>query len=208
MKSMSKNIKFVLSIIIFINFLYPSGGNMLRSLALPGWGQLNMESNSRAKLFLTSEAFILTTHFLGSYFHKSYIDQYSGFAELHANVDMEDRGYDFIIDMSNYDSMDAHNTAIASYHGEDFSNYQYDNDAYNWEWDSTENRLEFDRMRRSSLVSEMVADFALAGLIINRIVSIIDVMYLEKKKSNINLGTYLSKSPNDGVALNISFSFK
>ena len=205
---MFKNIKFILPIVIFINLLYPSGANMLRSLALPGWGELNMENNSRAKFFFTSEAFILTTHFLGSYFHRSYIDQYSGFAELHANVDMEDRGYDFIIDMSNYDSMADHDIAIGSYHGENFSEYQYDNDVYNWEWDSTENRLEFDRIRRNSLVSEMVADFALAGLIINRIISVIDVMYLEKKRSNIDLGTYLSKNRNDGVALNISLSFK
>ena len=101
-----------------------------------------------------------------------------------------------------------HDTDMGSYHGENFSDYQYDNDSYNWEWDSTDNRLEFDRMRRNSLVSEMVADFALAGLIINRIVSMIDVMYLEKKKSNIDLGTYLSRDQNNGVSLNISFSIK
>lgn len=205
---MFKNIKFILLITIFVQLLYPSKGNMLKSLVLPGLGELSMNENSRAKLFFTSEFLILTTHFLGKNFSQSYIDQYTGFAELHANIDMNNRGYDFIIDMSNYDSMSEHDTNIASYHGENFSNYQYDNDSDNWEWDSTDNRLKFDRMRRNSLVAGMVADFALAGLIINRIVSIIDVMYLEKRKSNIDLGSYISKDQNDGVALNISFSIK
>ena len=93
-------------------------------------------------------------------------------------------------------------------YGEDFSNYQYDNQSDNWEWDSTDNRLEFDKMRRNSLVAGMVADFALAGLIINRIISVIDVMYLTNRKSNIDLGSYISRDRNDGVALNISFSIK
>ena len=200
--------KFILPIIMIFQFLYPSGGNIIRSLAMPGWGELHMNENSRAKFFFTSEALILATHFLGSSFNKSYIDQYTGFAELHADIDMDGRDYDFIIDMSNYDSMADHDTDVGSYHGENFSNYQYNNDAYNWEWDSTENRLEFDRMRRNSLTSEMVADFALAGLIINRIVSMIDVVYLNKKNSNIDLGTYLLRDRNNGVSLNISFSIK
>ena len=193
---------------ISIHLLYPSTGNMLRSLAVPGWGELNMDNHSRAKFFFTSEALILTTYFLGSSFNKSYIDQYTGFAELHAGVDMDGREYDFIIDMSNHNSMTDYNETIASYHGENFYNYQYDNESDNWQWDSSDNRLEFDRMRRNSLVSGMVADFALAGLIINRIISVIDVMYLEKKKSNLDIGSYISKDQSDGVSLNISFSIK
>ena len=208
MKNLFKNIKLILPIIVSLQFLYPSGGDIIRSLVMPGWGELHMNEDSRAKFFFTSEALILATHFLGSSFNKSYIDQYTGFAELHADIDMDGRDYDFIIDMSNYDSMADHDADVASYHGEDFSNYQYSNDSYNWEWDSTENRLEFDRMRRNSLTSEMVADFALAGLIINRIVSMIDVVYLNKKNSNIDLGTYLLRDRNNGVSLNISFSIK
>ena len=208
MKNLFKNIKLILPIIVSLQFLHPSGGDIIRSLVMPGWGELHMNEDSRAKFFFTSEALILATHFLGSSFNKSYIDQYTGFAELHADIDMDGRDYDFIIDMSNYDSMADHDADVASYHGENFSNYQYNNDLYNWEWDSTDNRLEFDRMRRNSLTSEMVADFALAGLIINRIVSMIDVIYLKKKNSNIDLGTYLLRDRDNGVSLNISFSIK
>ena len=208
MKTMFKNIKFILLITIFMQLLYPSAVNMMKSFVLPGLGELSMKENSRAKLFFTSEILILSTHLLGKSFRDSYIDQYTGFAELHANVNMDNRGYDFIIDMSNHNSTAEYNQNIASYHGENFSEYQYDNDLDNWEWDSNKNRLEFDKMRRNSLVAGMVADFALAGLIINRIISIIDVMYLTNRKSNIDLGSYISRDRNDGVALNISFSIK
>ena len=123
MKNLFKNIKFILQIMIFLQFIYPSGGNIIKSLAIPGWGELNINNNSRAKLFFTSEALILATHVLGSSFNKSYIDQYTGFAELHADIDMDGRDYDFIIDISNYDSMADHDTDMGSYHGENFSDY-------------------------------------------------------------------------------------
>ena len=123
MKSIFKNIKFILLLVILLQFLYPSGGNILRSLALPGWGESHMDNSSRAKFFFTTEALILATHFLGNSFNESYIDQYTGFAELHADVDMDGRGYDFIIDMSNYNSMAEHDTDVGSYHGENFSDY-------------------------------------------------------------------------------------
>ena len=125
MKNLFKNIKLILPIIVSLQFLHPSGGDIIRSLAMPGWGELHMNESSRAKIFFTSEALILATHFLGSSFNKSYIDQYTGFAELHADIDMDDRDYDFIIDMSNYDSMADHDTDVGSYHGENFSNYQF-----------------------------------------------------------------------------------
>ena len=167
-----------------------------------------MNHSSRAKFFFTTEILIIGTHFLGKSFNSSYIDQYTGFAELHAGVDMDGRDYEFIIDMSNHDSMSDYNHYMAIHHYEDPEQYQYNSSTEDWNWDSTDNRLKFDKLRKNSLVAEMVADFALAGLIINRIVSVVDVMYLRKKESKIKLSSQVIPIRDDGVSLNISFSFK
>ena len=63
----------------------------------------------------------------------------------------------------------------------------YDADSgYYWHWDTTDNRNKFNDMRESSLIAQKFAEFSIAGLIINRIASIIDVLYLEKQKSNVD----------------------
>ena len=208
MKSIFRNISYISLLLICIQFSYASGGNVLRSLLIPGWGESKMNHSSRAKFFFTTEILIIGTHFLGKSFNSSYIDQYTGFAELHAGVDMDGRDYEFIIDMSNHDSMSDYNHYMAIHHYEDPDQYQYNSSTEDWNWDSTDNRLKFDKLRENSLVAEMVADFALAGLIINRIVSVVDVMYLRKKESKIKLNSQVIPIRDDGVSLNISFSFK
>jgi len=208
MKSIYRNIGYIVLLLMCIQLSFASSGNIFRSLLLPGWGEMKMNYNKRAKIFFTSEIIILGTHFLGKSFNKSYIDQYTGFAELHAGVDMDERDYEFIIDMSNHNSMTEYNHYMAIHHYQDPEQFQYNPDTEDWNWDSTESRLKFDKLRRDSLVAEMVADFALAGLIVNRIVSVIDVMYLRKKNSKISMNSHIVPIGDDGVSLNISFSLK
>ena len=63
-------------------------------------------------------------------------------------------------------------------------------------------------MRESSLIAEKFAEFAVAGLIINRVISAIDVLYLKNSKSPVALSAFLLPEKNDGVSLNVSFSLK
>ena len=65
------------------------GSESVKFFSTKGFDVVGIDNNSRAKFFFTSEVLILATHFLGSSFNKSYIDQYTGFAELHADIDME-----------------------------------------------------------------------------------------------------------------------
>ena len=53
-----------------------------------------------------------------------------------------------------------------------------------------------------------IIEFAVAGLIINRVVSAIDVLYLKNSKSPVALSAFLLPEKNDGVSLNVSFSLK
>ena len=105
--------------------------------------------------------------------------------------------------------MEEYNHYMMIHHNTNYYENVYSDDDQNWQWDSTDSRLKFDQLRRNSVISDMFAEFAIAGLIINRIVSAIDIMYLQGKKRNIkNVSAFVSPQRNDGVALNISFSLK
>ena len=91
--------------------------------------------------------------------------------------------------MSFYNSRSDYNDDMMLTHNTNNYDELYDetDPSTNWEWDSKENRLEFDRIRRNSLVSERFADFAIAGLIINRIVSVIDLQLTDLFISGLRL---------------------
>ena len=58
------------------------------------------------------------------------------------------------------------------------------------------------------MIAEKIAEFAVAGLILNRVASAIDILYLKNSKSNLGMSTFVVPEKNDGVSLNVSFSFK
>ena len=196
-------------VMLFLLLSVLSANNILKSMFVPGLGEKSLGEDSRAKIFMCSEMAILGTYFLGKSFNKYYIDNYSGFAELHAGADMENKSYSFVVNMSNYNSMIEFNEDMMRHHNEDDFDDVYDVESnYYWEWDSTDNRYKFNDMRESSIIAQKFAEFSIAGLVINRIISIIDVVYLEKKKSNVDLSVFVLPEGNDAISINVSFSLK
>ncbi len=185
-----------------------ASGEFMRSLVLPGWGELKMQEKKRAKIFMATDLAIISTYLLGKSFNRWYIDRYTAYGTLHADADMNGKNYAFIVNMSNYDSMDDYNHDMMIHHNANYLDDIYEDPSYNWQWDSTNNRINFNNMRESSLIAEKFAEFAVAGLIINRVVSAIDVLYLKNSKSPVALSAFLLPEKNDGVSLNVSFSLK
>lgn len=197
--------------LITLFFLISSvfGSNVIKSMAIPGLGEKSLGEDSRAKMFMYSEIAVWGMLFLGKSFNKYYIDSYSGFAELHAGANMEDKSYSFVVDMSNYDSVIDFNEDMMRHHNNNYFEDTYDAEGgYFWDWNTTENRNKFNDMRENSIISEKFAEFAIAGLLINRIASVIDVIYLEKKGINIDVAAYVYPEGKETISLNVSFSLK
>ena len=190
----------VLFIVIISQLAFSDSSNIMRSIIFPGWGEMKMGYDSRAKIFISSELLILGTYFFGNSFSDWTENQYRGYAELHADVDMDDKDYAFVVNMSKHDSMEEYNHYMMIHHNTNYFEDVYSGESYSWEWDSTDNRLKFDKIRRNSVVSGTFAEFAIAGLIVNRIVSAIDVIYLNGKDSKIkNLSANILPDEYDGV---------
>ena len=75
MKNLYKKIAYFFVACILIQNL-SANSNLVRSLILPGWGELKMEENKRSRILMATDLSIFVTYFLGKSFNASYIDGY------------------------------------------------------------------------------------------------------------------------------------
>ena len=177
--------------------------NPIKSLALPGWGESKIGEHQRAKTFFITEAGIWLIYFAGKKTSDLYTNDYQAFAALHANVNISDKDYLYAVNIGHYDTIDDYNDTKER---QRLVNDKYsDSGIFDWSWDSTENRILYDELRIKSVVYNKYAKFALGGLILNRIISFFDVLYLEREKINLSLNT--SKSYQNYNNIKITFSF-
>ena len=174
----------------------------LQSLLLPGWGQHSLGESKRANDYFIREAAIWLI-FVGS--KKSadwYESDYTAFAELHANVDMAGKNYLFAVNMGHYNSLDEYKDTKQRQRLEN----EYEGDKnFDWQWDNSTNRIKFDNMRIKSVTLDKYAKFSIGGLILHRMVSFFDMIYLERINSRISIEPQLSPDSN---SMSINFTLK
>ena len=74
-----------------------------------------------------------------------------------------------------------------------------------WQWDNKQNRIHFNNMRTQSVTYKKYARFAIGGLVLHRLISLIDVIYLERQYPNISLMPKLSTNTGD-IQLQLNFN--
>ena len=77
---------------------------------------------------------------------------------------------------------------------------------YDWNWDSDSNRQNFNSMRIKSINYEKYIGFVFAGMIINRVVSLIDIMVLDKK-TNTSISSVVIPKGYDGLEFQLHIKF-
>jgi len=172
-------------IICFINFGLCNSELIMKSLVLPGWGEYSLGSN-KAKSYFIREAAILFILFSSNSSASWYRNNYEAFAELHAGVNMSNKNYLFSVNLGHYDSLEEYNDTKER---QRLPDDKYIGDNYKWEWDDAINRIKFDEMRIKSVNMKKYARFAVGGLILHRLVSIINVNYLFNENYNLTVGT-------------------
>jgi len=200
---MKKIILFII-IVSSISFaqLFNSGSvkNKFQSLILPGLGEFEMGHKDKARSFFIREAALWFIYLGGNRGATWYESDYNAFAELHANIDMAGKDYIFAVNMGQYDTMQEYNHAKSRQRQVD-KRYA-EGEGNEWEWDSAENRVEFDRLRIQSITYEKYASFAIGGLLIHRIISLIDVIYLERNFPQVHIE---SKMPANSGSVQLQF---
>ena len=186
--------KILLFIIVLSSFLSAqmtaAKTNKLQSLILPGLGEFKMGHEKRARSFFIREAALWLICIGGKEISNWYESDYKAYAELHADVNMEGKDYLFAVNMGHYDSFTEYND-IKERQRQIDKIYE-EGQGNEWEWDNTQNRINFDSMRIKSLNYEKYARFAIGGLVLHRFISLIDVIYLERRNPKISLMPQIS----------------
>lgn len=143
----------------------------LQSLVLPGWGQHYAESKTMMKVFVASEV-ILWGSFLWFNARSNWFeDDFRTFAATHAGVQPEGKSGDYFVDIGNYDSIFEYNQA--QLRDRDVDALYPETEAFFWQWDSAENRQDFENLRERRDSAQNRSEFTLAVLFLNHLVSAI-----------------------------------
>ncbi|MFQ6606954.1 MAG: hypothetical protein ACE5EE_00275 [Fidelibacterota bacterium] len=152
---------------------------IVKSLLLPGLGEFSMGENRRGRFFVRSElGFWLIL--AGSLWSASSDDsRLRVYAIQYAGADLSGKDDRFFVNMSTYESMDTYN----AYQQRARSPYDTYSTAagYYWSWVSENHRQKYRDFLIRRDQAKSVASFSLAGMILNRIVSAIDVVSLNRK---------------------------
>jgi len=212
---MTKKITFI---IIMMSIVF--SGPRSKSLLLPGWGELSLAQNSRGQKLLVADIILWLTVFNGKKLSKNYESDYRAFASEHAGVDWNHTDYLFAVDIGYYDALSDYNSEKARQRSleietdpngdlirENGHSIYPENGDFDWQWDATNNRQSYKDMRISSANWDKYANFAIAGLIVNRVISVIDVMYLEKTGKSIPIQSQIITKGIDDFQMKLSFPF-
>ena len=176
----------------------------LQSLVFPGWGENTLGESKRAQMYFMREA-ALWLFYIGSKKTANwYASDYAAFSKLHADVEMSGKSYLFFVNLGHYDSLEEYNDTKER---QRLPADKYGNgEGFEWQWDDKENRIKYDKMRIKSVRYDKYAKFAVGGLILHRLISFIDVIYIERQNQSISLDTQI-KGNGDSITLDLSLHF-
>jgi len=185
----------VVLIVIVVNSLLSaqmsvSTKSKLQSLILPGMGELTMGHEKRARSFFIREAAIWLVYIGGKHASNWYETDYKAFAELHADVDMDGKNYIFAVNIGHYNNFIEYNETKARQRQVD--KIYAEGPGNEWQWDSTKNRIYFDKLRIQSGTFDKFSSFAIGGLVLHRLISLIDVIYLERRYPKVSFNHQFS----------------
>ncbi len=153
----------------------PSGTKyVLYSLILPGAGEWAMGHKGLGKFFVGTELVLWIAYFGTHQYIDNLNEDFQTFAALHAQVNTSGKDDRYWAAVGNNDN-------IYEYNQEQLQNRNLDGlfpetDFYYWQWDETENRYRYNRIRVDAHDWERRATFLLSGFILNRLISAIDVI--------------------------------
>lgn len=203
--------KKIIFLLIFITFSHAQlldriNSNAFKSLLIPGLGEYGLDKKEHSKFFFIAETFLWLS-FLGSQKGYSwYKDDYMMFGSYHANIDLDVvpdyKLSKLIVHMSQYDNMEEFNETMDRQRRDD----SYTNpEIYEWNWDSDDNRNKFNDIRIKSSNLKQINNFTISALLINRLISFFNTIYLSDKKYNLN--SSIRPLKDDGLMFYFNINF-
>ncbi|MBF89621.1 MAG: hypothetical protein CMG75_08130 [Candidatus Marinimicrobia bacterium] len=169
---------------------------ILKSLVFPGLGELSIGKKNHAKFFggLEITLWLLVAESMQS--KKMSRSNMISYAAIHAGASLIGKEDQFAIDVGNYLSAEEYNNEQQRMR---LASRVYSSDGYNWEWDSQENQERYWNYIRKHARANKIGMFAIGGMVVNRIVSIINVSYLNRQNKATPLLKFQPFDINDSI---------
>ncbi len=155
---------------------------VLKSLLLPGWGEKQLGHTGWTRSFLLTEIG-LWLGYVGIVQYSQVLERdYQAYAALHAGVDPNGKDAQYWIDIGNANNIYEFNERrrvqrnLAATYPE--------TSAYYWQWDSESSRFYYGDLRTRQYRWERATIFVISGMVLNRLLSAINVIRLQKSGQN------------------------
>ena len=201
---MKKSNIYIIVCLIFVFNVQIYGSQVWRSLIIPGWGEKKLNHNKVGNALLFTEYGLWAVYLFSNHQTISYRNDYKNHGSFYAGIDWSHKNNLYAANAGNYNSLEEYNEIKAR---EFLYNHMYPTDGeinYNWDWSSREERLKYDTWRNKSKNYNEKKGFLIAGMLINRIISILDIVILERKS---RLNSEFIKSGDNSMQLNIYYEF-
>jgi len=190
------------------------GLGIVYSLLLPGMGELYADSYGSGKYFTIADGILWGTLIGMSAYSSWQEDNYKTYAASLAGVVNDgNKDEDFYANIGDYTSVYSYNDQKAL---ERNFNEMYDEQAYFWKWNTTDERRTYRDMWNSSETASNNIRFVVGSLILNRIVSAINAARLvssynsnleEEVSWNFSLGFMSQPNLPTSLSLSVQKSF-
>ena len=165
---------------------------ILQSLILPGTGEYSLNYNNRGRVFLLVEGTIWLSLISSVLMSDILQREFQTYAAEHANILPSGKNREFWVDIGNYESREIFNQEHLRFREFDAVEI-YETDDFYWNWDGeTLKRKYFESLRIKSDVWSLTGKFLIGGVVLNHIISAIDVLYLQNRNRGTEAFTFSS----------------
>ncbi|MGC9362882.1 MAG: hypothetical protein ACP5F3_08135, partial [Candidatus Syntrophosphaera sp.] len=196
----------------------PKGALLGMSALLPGTGEIALGRNTRGAVLLGADVLAFTSLWATNRQKDDLIDSYERYATVYAGIPegMDEQYYQHIQEyvssdeFNQFQELNARNYyLIYTYDPEGYSEYMAAN-TYDpseaWEWQSEQHQDHYDKLRRDTQTTKMYVNLSLGAIILNRVISVIDVALLSRDRQSGHT-LYFSPDRNYGLTLNYRMEF-
>ncbi len=146
---------------------------IFKSAILPGWGERSIGARGAGRLFFAAEATLWISYAGLSVYKDIQNDDMISFAKAHSGASSFYGSSQYWVDMGSFLSWNDHKEEMLQYRTPD-KIYPEKNA---WNWDTVENANTFRNIRIAKDKSEQRMTFILGGLVMNRMISMLNIMY-------------------------------
>ena len=159
-----------------------TGKYFLRSLVLPGWGELSLNHHRRGMGFLLTEGVLWSTFAAFQVYGRWREGDYKDLAYERAGVSRSAKERDFFFHVSNYRDIFEYNEEMRRFRRYD-DVYPIDQDHY-WRWRDESDRRRFDRLRLASQLAFRNATLTVAAVLVNHLLSAVDAVWMARREQH------------------------